>query len=128
MDASGNVYVAGSTNGGLSGPNAGLSDGFARKYESDGTPEWTQQFGTSSDDRINAAAADASGNLYVAGQTDGSLDGTSAGKYDCFVRKYDAGGTHEWTRLARSRRDPGERCGHLSQQGSRAVDEPLASI
>jgi hypothetical protein len=98
VDASGNVYVAGSTNGDLGGANAGLSDGFARKYEPDGTPSWTQQFGTASDDRINAAAVDASGNLYVAGQTDGSLDGTSAGKSDCFVRKYDSEGTHEWTR------------------------------
>ena len=77
VDASGNVYVAGSTNGDLGGPNAGLSDGFARKYDPFGTPLWTQQFGTSSGDRISASAADASGNLYVVGETDGALDGTS---------------------------------------------------
>jgi hypothetical protein len=98
VDASGNFYVAGTTDGDLGGPSAGLSDGFARKYDSGGTPQWTLQFGTSSADRVYAAAADASGNLYVAGQTDGILDGTSAGKSDCFVQKYDSGGTLEWTR------------------------------
>ena len=98
VDASGNVYVAGSTYGDLGGLNAGLTDGFARKYDPFGTPLWTQQFGTPLADRINAGAADASGNLYVVGETDGALEGTSMGSSDCFVRKYASGGTHEWSR------------------------------
>jgi len=97
VDADGNVYVAGSTSGDLGGANAGLSDGFARKYATDGTPVWTRQFGTSADDRVYGAAVDASGNLYVAGQTDGAVDGTSAGKSDCFVRKYGPDGAEGWT-------------------------------
>ena len=45
------------------------------------------------------AQVDAVGNAWVAGYTDGSLDGqTSAGGYDVFLMKFDAQGVHQWTR------------------------------
>ena len=51
VDSSGNVYVAGGTNGGLDGnTNAGNTDLFVVKYNSSGTKQWTNQLGSSSRD------------------------------------------------------------------------------
>lgn len=63
------------------------------------SPVSATQFGTPSDDQVFGVAADATGNLYVVGFTNGTLPGqTSAGDYDAFVRKYDPAGTVVWTR------------------------------
>ena len=99
VDGTGNVYVTGYTRGGLSGnSNTGGYDAFLVKYDSSGNLQWTRQFGTSSDDRGQAVALDASGNVYITGYTLGGLDGnTSSGSYDAFLRKYDASGTKQWT-------------------------------
>ena len=85
-------------------------DAFVRKYNSNGTELWTRQFGTSSDDRAGGISVDASGGVYVAGNTRGTLssaDGvaqisTGMGN-DAFVRKYDADGSELWTALRASR-------------------------
>jgi len=40
-----------------------------------------------------------SGNVYVAGETSGGLDGNSnSGSWDLFVVKYNSSGTKQWTR------------------------------
>ena len=98
-DSSGNVYVAGGTNGGLDGnTNAGNTDLFVVKYNSSGTKQWTNQLGSSSRDSANGVTTDSSGNVYVAGGTYGGLDGnTSAGVNDLFVVKYNSSGTKQWT-------------------------------
>ena len=78
-DSSGNVYVRGNTNGGLDGnTSAGGSDFFVVKYNSSGTKQWTKQLGTSSSDHANGVATDSSDNVYVAGRTEGGLDGNSS--------------------------------------------------
>ena len=99
-DLSGNVYVAGGTNGGLDGnTNAGNTDLFVVKYSSSGTKQWTKQLGSSSRDSANGVATDSSGNIYVTGTTYWELDGnTSAGKADLFVVKYNSSGTKQWTK------------------------------
>jgi len=99
-DSSDNVYVAVSTSGGLDGnSSAGGWDLFVVKYNSSGTKQWTKQLGTSSDDKANGVATDSSGNVYVAGSTQGGLDGnSSAGGYDLFVVKYNSSGTKQWTK------------------------------
>jgi len=107
-DSSGNVYVAGGTNGGLDGnTNAGNTDLFVVKYNSSGTKQWTKQLGTSSTDTANGVTTDSSGNVYVAGGTYGGLDGnTSAGVNDLFIVKYNSSGTKQWTnQLGSSSRD-----------------------
>ena len=50
-----------------------------RKYGSDGSVAWTQQFGTAGIDSCYALTVDSNGNAYVAGSTEGQLSGTSAG-------------------------------------------------
>jgi len=96
-DSSGNVYVAGGTNGGLDGnTNAGNTDLFVVKYSSSGTKQWTKQLGSSSRDSANGVDTDSSGNIYVTGDTYGGLDGnTNAGYSDLFVVKYNSSGTKQ---------------------------------
>ncbi|MBK7401984.1 MAG: SBBP repeat-containing protein [Myxococcales bacterium] len=100
VDARGNVFVAGLTDGVLPGQaSAGKTDAFVRAYDASGRELWTHQFGTSALDSANGVAVDASGNLLVTGSTMGALPGqTSAGEEDVFVRKYDASGKELWTR------------------------------
>jgi len=99
VDADGNIYVTGLTDGTLPGQTSvGEVDAFVRKYDAEGNELWTRQFGTSSFDVAFGVAADAGG-VYVAGRTFGTLPGqTSAGLHDAFVRKYDSEGNELWTR------------------------------
>lgn len=62
--------------------------------------EWGRQLGSATGAVADTAtAADADGNFYVAGSTDGALPGQShAGAKDVFLRKYDANGNALWTR------------------------------
>ena len=105
-DISGNVYLAGGTNGGRDGnTNAGNTDLFVVKYNSSGTKQWTRQLGSSSDDYANGIVTDSSGSVYISGTTYGGLDGnTSAGNADLFVVKYNSSGTKQWTKQLGSSR------------------------
>jgi len=82
VDIFGNVYVAYWTQGGtVSGGtnNADTNDIVVFKLSgTDGTLQWTQQqtaFNTSSDDAFPSITVDASGNVYVAYYTDGTVSG-----------------------------------------------------
>lgn len=99
VDSSGHLDVVGTTEGDLAAVNAGAEDVFVRQYEtSDGTVNWTRQFGSTGYDRANGMTVDASGAIYVSGQTNGALpDQTNAGSYDGFLRKYANGGDAVWT-------------------------------
>ena len=89
--------MTGVTNGGLDGnTSAGSKDLFVVKYNSSGTKQWTKQLGSSIADYATGVATDSSGNVYVAGYTDGGLDGnTSAGSNDIFVVKYNSDGVKQ---------------------------------
>jgi hypothetical protein len=97
-DGLGNVYISGDTSGSLDGTNAGSGDAFVSKYDADGNLQWTRQFGTSGHEYSYSVSADALGNVYMSGHTPGSLEGTNAGAFDAYVRKYDADGNLQWTR------------------------------
>ena len=98
VDAGGNVYITGYTDGNLGGPNAGGDDAFLSKYDGSGTLAWTRQLGTGSDDYSRGVAVDADGNVYITGRTEGDLGGPNAGGWDVFLSKYDGSGTLAWTR------------------------------
>jgi hypothetical protein len=101
IDPSGNVYIAGYTTGGLDGNVlTGSIDFFLTKYNSDGVKQFTRQLGTTGQEtRGYGVATDGSGNVYVVGYTEGSLDGnTLAGTDDFFVTKYDSSGVKQFTR------------------------------
>jgi hypothetical protein len=94
------IYVVGWTLGALQGQsNAGESDAFIRKVDSNGSVLWTRQFGTSSQDEALGVASDGTG-VYVVGRTQGNIvPATQAGiSDDAFIRRFDANGTLVWTR------------------------------
>lgn len=97
-DGLGNVYISGTTRGGLGGPNLGKDDAFVAKYDAAGNLQWTRQLGTVNDDGSSSVAADGLGNAYIAGRMDrraaGPRDPPLA---DAFFAKYDAAGNLEWT-------------------------------
>ncbi|MGZ6059329.1 MAG: SBBP repeat-containing protein, partial [Myxococcaceae bacterium] len=100
VDAQGNVFAVGYTKGGLDGNTlTGITDLFAVKYAPSGARLWTRQLGLAGTFTSGlAAAVDGAGNLYVAGECGGALDGnTSNGSSDIVLVKYDPAGTKLWT-------------------------------
>jgi hypothetical protein len=96
VDASGNAFTTGSTDGNLAGTNAGSDDAYVVKINASGSQLWAKQFGTSSADRGNAVTLDATGNIYLAGYTGGNIGGTPAGAGDAFLVKLNASGNQLW--------------------------------
>ena len=97
-DGLGNVYISGYTWGSLGGPSAGTRDTFLAKYDAVGTLQWNRQFGTPRGEGARSLSGDGLGNVFIAGFTSGSLDGTNAGLFDAYLRKYDAAGNLQWGR------------------------------
>lgn len=88
VDSSGNVYVAGSSDG-----VGSLYDYALIKYSSSGVEQWVSRYnglGNGSDE-ANAIAVDHLGNVYVTGHSEGS--GTGA---DFATIKYNAAGEEQW--------------------------------
>jgi beta-propeller repeat-containing protein len=99
LDGLGNVYIAGDTDGSLAAPFGGGSlDAFVAKYDQNGNAIWKRQINAPSREAARDIAADALGNVYVAGFTDGSPGGPNAGAEDIVVYHYDAAGNLTWTR------------------------------
>ena len=92
------VYVAGWTRGVLAGSSRGGRDIWLRKYSHSGALQWTRQFGSADDDRVNALVGLADG-VVVAGDTPAGLPGyNAAGGVESYVRKYGSRGAQGWTR------------------------------
>ncbi len=89
VDASGNVVVTGSSAGG-----GYINDYATIKYSSAGMPLWTNRYDgpANGDDGANALAVDASGNVYVTGQSRGTDSGD-----DYATIKYSSAGVPLWT-------------------------------
>ena len=96
VDSTGNVYITGYTNSSLAGTHAGGRDGWVAKYDTRGNRLWIQQFGTSSDDDSENVAVDSAGNVYLTGETIGSLGGINIGNEDTWLAKYDTSGNRLW--------------------------------
>jgi len=107
VDGSGNLVLTGSLRGtvDLGGGNlvsAGGFDIFVAKYNSSGVHQWSQRFGSTSDDNGKSIAVDVSGNLIVTGAFQGTVDFgggnlVSAGAADIFLAKYNTSGVHQWS-------------------------------
>jgi beta propeller repeat protein len=99
LDALGNLYISGHTNGALPGQvSLGGYDVFVRKYDSNGNEIWTRQFGSSTEDYGSSLTIDSLNNPYVLGTTMGALSGqTWSGGRDVFVVGLDSGGNEVWT-------------------------------
>jgi hypothetical protein len=117
-DSSGNIYVAGyfqgTVNFGLdfgttdNKTSAGSDDVYITKINSNGAYGWTRIIGGTASDRGYAITTDPSGNVYVAGDFQGTVNfgldfgatdiKTAAGFGDIFFTKLYANGTYGWTK------------------------------
>jgi len=97
LDSSGNIYVAGSTRGSISGTNAGSNDPFFVKYDAAGNQVLARQFGSPGDDRTEAVSVDSMGNIFISGYTFDDLEGSNIGVSDVYLTKYNASGSLLWT-------------------------------
>lgn len=107
VDSTGNIYVTGRTEGALDGnKTAGNYDVFLTKWFVNGTKAWTKQWGTEEYDDGASVVVDCNGNIYVTGNTHGSLDenanaGNSCSNPPCtdiFLTKWATDGTKLWTK------------------------------
>ena len=111
-DPSGNVILSGQTesSSGISTTNAyqstfgGGIDVYIAKFTTIGTRLWASYYGSNDYDLGLNACTDASGNIYIVGQT-GSGDAIASstahqqqlgGSYDAFLARFASGGTRSW--------------------------------
>ncbi|MBU1245180.1 SBBP repeat-containing protein [Myxococcota bacterium] len=101
VDAGGDVYVVGDTNGGFEGQlNVGESDAFLSRFDGDGQILWTRQWGSTWYDEARGVAVGPSGDLYVVGFAGEAVDGEAyLGSFDLFLTRYTPEGEKRWTRL-----------------------------
>lgn len=98
-DLFGNVFMAGTARGDLFGTSVGNGDAYLTKLSGNGDILWGHQIGSMSSDNIYGVSADDWGNVYVAGSTEGSLEGTNPTILsDAFVSQYHSNGSHLWTK------------------------------
>jgi hypothetical protein len=106
VDNAGGVYVLGSTGG---WPQESTFNVFLTKYNSAGLLQWREDFGSSAADYAFDMALDASGRIYISGETKGDLGGLNAGSYDVFVSSFETTGEFRWTRQFGTATDEGSR-------------------
>jgi hypothetical protein len=93
--AQGCVYVAGTTDGALEeNRRTGRTDAYLAKYDRTGNKLYTIQYGAEhAQTQGQAVTTDASGDVYVAGWTTGTLDGhTPTGTRDAFLSRFTPSG------------------------------------
>ena len=105
LDSLNNLYIVGNTNGNLDGEiKAGSHDGFLIKYDSvypTFHKEFTKLTGAlGANVYLQGVGVDASGNVFVNGRTDTSIDGqTITGYTDAVYLQYDSTLTKQFTKL-----------------------------
>ena len=128
-DASGNVYMAGhtwsSSNIATSGSHQSVGggatyDAFLVKFNSAGIRQWGTYYGdTTNTDFARSCATDASGNVYLSGCTNSSLNiattgchqSSFGGVYDAFLVQFNSSGVRQWgTYYGGSGDDEGNSC------------------
>lgn len=113
LDGSNNAYIIGQFQGTVDfDPGAGTSnltsagsnDIFMAKYNSSGTYQWAYQIGAASSDKGLSIDIDASNNIYIAGDFQGTCDfdpsgstsNLTASSVDGFVASYSSTGSYRW--------------------------------
>ena len=113
-DASGNIYLSGYTRStsGIATTGAhqttyggGLNDAFLVKFNSSGVRQWGTYYGGTGNDYGCSCATDASGNIYLSGQTTSTSGIATTGAYqttfgggteDAFLVKFNSSGVRQW--------------------------------
>jgi hypothetical protein len=96
LDPTGGVVVAGSTTADLTTTAIadGNTDSFVASYDANGNQTWTTQIQTLNNNQAAAVSVDASGNVYIGGQTKGPIGAgqVSNGGNDAYVAKLSSSG------------------------------------
>lgn len=101
IDADGNIYLAGSTEGELDGEShaGGGMDAFLVKLGPDSERIWTRVWGSAEEDEGHGVAVSSGGEVYVTGTTQGEMEaGADEVSDDAFLTKWTAQGDQVWTR------------------------------
>lgn len=100
FDGDGNIFVVGYTSGSFNEtPAAGNYNIFITKLASYGDVVWTKQWGNVSGYSEYSVALNDAGDIFIAGDTDGSFDGhANAGNRDLILIKLDGSGNTAWTK------------------------------
>ena len=115
VDGSGNIYVVGktfsssgiSTTGSHQAAYSGgtAPDAFLVKFNSTGVRQWGTYYGSTGLDYGNAVALDATGNVYMGGETSSTSNISTPGSYqvsigagadDGFLVKFNSSGVRQW--------------------------------
>ncbi|MFC2157743.1 SBBP repeat-containing protein [Acidobacteriota bacterium] len=103
LDSSGNVFVVGYSTGTWGTPivaHSGGEDGFAVKFDNNGTRLWSTFLGGAGDERSNGIDLDLNGNVYVGGHGDNwgaPLAGfPNNGNKDVYFAKLSGNGSYMW--------------------------------
>ncbi|MEG4321911.1 S8 family serine peptidase, partial [Microcoleus sp. Aus8_D3] len=96
VSSDGSINIVGRTIGNAPGSSEITTDAFVAKYDSNGNQLWVRQIGTAAWDEAKSVASDSAGNIYIAGTTNGNLQGTNAGDADAWLAKYDSTGNEIW--------------------------------
>lgn len=95
IDAGGNIYITGSSEGSSSGDVTSANKDFVTiKYNSSGTQQWAQRYNNTSaneNDEAYAITIDASGSVYITGYSTSATKGK-----DYLTIKYNSSGTQQW--------------------------------
>ena len=119
VDSLGEIAIAGYLQGSVdmgtgSLTSAGGNDIFVAKYTAGGVPLWSRRVGSSLDDRAQGVAVDGSGNVFVIGSFQGTVDfgggavTSQPTSVNSFLVKYSPSGIHLWSkRLSSTGMDEG---------------------
>jgi len=93
-----NIFIAGYTGGTIGDAEQfGGDDVFLIKLNLEGKQIWSTQFGSEHWDTAQQIKVDSSGNIFIIGETRGSINGQpNAGLDDVFITKYSSTGTMLW--------------------------------
>lgn len=97
ISGAGLIAVAGTTDGPLDGyPNRQI-DAWVASYDAAGSRRWLRRFGTPQDEIVTSVAIADAGDVWVAGDTYGGMQGNvNAGERDGFLTRFAADGTELW--------------------------------
>lgn len=102
--ATGDVFAGGSTDGDLDGSHASSSstDGLLVRIDRSGSRRWLRQVGSAPgrDEEINAVQVNYRGEIFIAGNTEGNLDGyhEDSTARDLMIARYSRTGSRQWLR------------------------------
>jgi hypothetical protein len=88
--AGGGFFMGGTTSGDLFGTNSGDADAWLARFDGQGEIIWARQFGTPQFEVGRGLCPDGSGGVFVVGDTEGVMAGTTPG--GIWVARYDAKG------------------------------------